>query len=99
MPKNLFLQLLKVVNAYFVFLILLQIVPGIGQPNGSLFTMLPLSFVILVSMVKDKIEDGKRRAQDDKDNNQEVLACEPGQTSFTLVKSMELEVGSIVKVR
>ena len=98
-PKNLFLQLLKVVNAYFVFLILLQIVPGIGQPNGSLFTMLPLTFVILVSMVKDKIEDSKRRAQDDKDNNQEVLACEPGDTSFTQVKSLDLEVGSIVKVR
>ena len=90
--------MIKVVNAYFLFLILLQIVPGIGQENGAAFTAMPLCFVILVSMVKDKVEDSKRRAQDDKDNNMEVLGCQPGGNAFQQMKSWQLEVGSVVKV-
>jgi len=60
-PKNLFFQFTKVVNAYFLFLVLLQIVPGIGQKYGSIMTCMPLCFVVIVSMVKDKFEDSKRR--------------------------------------
>lgn len=44
-------------NFYFLFLILLQLIPGIGQPYGSLFTLMPLSFVVTISMVKDAYED------------------------------------------
>ena len=61
-PKNLFMQIFtKSVNTYFLFLILLQMVPGIGQKYGPIFTAMPLTFVVLISMIKDKIEDNKRR--------------------------------------
>lgn len=97
-PKNLMKQLLKVVNAYFVFLILLQLVPGVGQKNGAVFTCLPLIFVVFMSMIKDKIEDNKRRAQDDAENNQLVLAVPRGGQKFEQIRSEELDVGCLVRV-
>ena len=56
-------------NFYFLIMILLQIVPGIGQKNGALMTSLPLMFVVGISMIKDIFEDNKRRSQDEAENN------------------------------
>jgi hypothetical protein len=44
-------------NFYFLFLVLLQLVPGIGVPLGSVFTAVPLMFMISISMIKDAFED------------------------------------------
>ena len=60
LPKNLFEQFSKMANFYFLFLIVLQIVPGIGQAYGSLFTAMPLTFVVSISMIKDAYEDRQR---------------------------------------
>ena len=57
-------------------------IPGVGQKYGSAFTAMPLSFVVAVSMIKDKIEDNKRRLQDDAENNMLVWATEHGTTTF-----------------
>lgn len=48
-------------NFYFLVMILLQIVPGIGQKNGAFMTLMPLCFVVGISMIKDAFEDNKRR--------------------------------------
>jgi len=61
LPKNLFVQFTKMGNAYFLFLILLQLVPGLGQPFGSLFLACPLMFMVSISMTKDAFEDNQRR--------------------------------------
>ena len=73
-------------------------VPGIGQKYGPIFTAMPLTFVVLISMIKDKIEDNKRRQQDDAENNAKVLASPKGGNKFTETMSSELEVGSVVRV-
>ena len=78
LPKNLFIQFTKVANAYFLFCVLLQIIPDVGPPNGAIFSSLPLIFVVGVSMVKDIFEDRKRRAQDTAENMMEVTAAERG---------------------
>ena len=79
-PKNLFWQFSKLANAYFLFLVLLQLVPDIGQPNGSLMTAMPLCIVVSISMIKDLVEDNSRRKQDNQENDAAVEAAPRGAT-------------------
>ena len=72
------MQFSKVANCYFLFLVLLQAVPGLGQPRGSLLTAIPLSIVVSISMIKDIFEDHSRRKQDNAENNQSVEAVPLG---------------------
>ena len=60
-PKNLFEQFSKMANFYFLFLTLLQCVPGLLDLYGAAVTLMPLTFVVGVSMIKDAFEDNKRR--------------------------------------
>lgn len=61
-------------------------------------TAMPLCFIVAVSMLKDKYEDNQRKKQDDTENNAIVHAAALGKTSFEKLRSMQLEVGCIVKV-
>ena len=57
-PKNLFVQFSKMANAYFLFLILLQLIPKMAPtPTAAAFTLMPLCFVVGISMIKDAYED------------------------------------------
>ena len=55
-------------NAYFFLMFLLQLIPGIGTQGGAATTIMPLMFVVGVSMIKDAYEDKKRRNQDKAEN-------------------------------
>lgn len=76
LPKNLFIQFSKVANAYFLFLVFLQLIPGMAASDtGAIFTLLPLLFVVGISMVKDLVEDRNRGKQDTAENNDECFAA------------------------
>ena len=56
---------------YFLILVFLQIIPGIAPSEiGAVTTLIPLLFVVGVSMLKDFFEDRKRAKQDDAENNE-----------------------------
>ena len=59
-PKNLLFQFKKLSNLYFLIMLFFQMVPQITITNGQPTMVMSLSFVILVSMLKDIIEDYKR---------------------------------------
>jgi len=61
LPKNLFEQFSKMANAYFTFMSILQLVPTLGTLYGAVTTMLPVLFVVFLSMIKDGFEDNKRK--------------------------------------
>ena len=65
-------------NCYFLFLVLLQLIPNIGPENGAILTALPVMFVVSISMIKDYIEDNNRRKQDNEENNADVEAAHRG---------------------
>lgn len=67
-PKNLFEQLHRFANVYFVFLCALNFVPIVNafQPEISI---IPIVFVMSVTAVKDLWEDQRRRKSDQKVNN------------------------------
>lgn len=96
-PKNLFEQITKLANTYFLLLSILQCIPSISITNGKPTILMPLSIVILVSMVKDFIEDRKRQKSDDQENNSKVLILQQS-GQFEVKRWRDLKVGDIVKV-
>jgi phospholipid-transporting ATPase len=73
LPKNLFEQFSKMANVYFLFIMVLQIIPPISITNGQPAILLPLLFVCAVSGIKDLFEDIKRHRADDMENNRQTL--------------------------
>ncbi|KAI9245704.1 hypothetical protein BDA99DRAFT_447769 [Phascolomyces articulosus] len=71
-PKNLFEQFRNVANLYFLFLVILQCIPvfGVVQPAVS---ALPLIAILVITAIKDGIEDLKRNQSDNRVNNAKTL--------------------------
>lgn len=63
LPITFFLQLTKVVNLFFLINGVLQCIPGIST-NNPLTTMIPLSFVILLGILKEAVVEIKRFRED-----------------------------------
>ncbi|KAG2220443.1 hypothetical protein INT45_004185 [Circinella minor] len=70
-PKNLFEQFRNVANLYFLLLVVLQCIPifGVVEPAVS---ALPLMAILLITAIKDGIEDWKRNQSDSRVNNTKV---------------------------
>lgn len=75
LPKNLANQFSKAANVYFLFMMILQMVPGVTLTNGQPTILVPLMFVISVSAIKDIFEDLKRHASDAVENGKKVLSA------------------------
>jgi phospholipid-transporting ATPase len=56
-PKNLLGQFTKLANAYFLMMAFLEMVPAISDSSGIPVLLMPLGFVVVVSMIKDAFED------------------------------------------
>jgi hypothetical protein len=51
-------------NFYFLCLTVMECYPPISDANGKPVLLMPLSFVVGVSMIKDGFEDYKRKKAD-----------------------------------
>ncbi len=97
-PLNLFEQVSKLANTYFLLLSILQCIPAISITDGRPTMLLPLSVVILVSMVKDFVEDRKRQNSDTAENHSKVLLFDYRSAIFDEKRWSDLHVGDIVKI-
>ncbi|KAI5795514.1 hypothetical protein EDC01DRAFT_614606 [Geopyxis carbonaria] len=70
-PKNLWLQFHNVANVYFLFVTLLAIFPIFGASNPALGSV-PLIVILLITAIKDAIEDYRRTVLDNELNNTPV---------------------------
>ncbi|KAI9659678.1 MAG: hypothetical protein M1829_006551 [Trizodia sp. TS-e1964] len=70
-PKNLWFQFHNLANNYFLFVIILSIFSIFGATNPSLGA-LPLIFIVVVTGIKDAIEDYRRTVLDNELNNSSV---------------------------
>ncbi|KAF9261613.1 phospholipid-transporting ATPase 1 [Marasmius fiardii PR-910] len=70
-PKNIYEQFRRVANLFFLTLVILQLFPVFGAANGPIAVM-PLSFIIAVTALKDAVEDYRRATLDDQVNNSAV---------------------------
>ena len=95
LPKSLLLQFTRLPNVYFLFIAILQSIPAIS-PLTSVTAILPLVFVLCVSMIRELIEDVGRYKYDKANNNRKVVIFKNNQ--FIEDISENIQVGDIVLV-
>ncbi|MEE6503141.1 hypothetical protein FKM82_004753 [Ascaphus truei] len=70
LPINLFEQFQRVANAYFLFLLILQLIPEISSLSWFT-TIVPLVLVLTITAVKDATDDFFRHKTDNQVNNRQ----------------------------
>lgn len=90
-------QFQKSANIYFLAIAILQSVPQISVTGGIPNILLPLTFVLTVSAIKDLFEDIKRSKSDKEENMRNSLKRANGE--WVKVRWMEIRVGDIIKVQ
>jgi phospholipid-translocating ATPase len=75
-PKNLFEQFRRVANIYFLFVVLLQLLPVVGGQTDPFLAALPLTSIIVMTAIKDGFEDWKRHSQDNSLNKSKTIRLE-----------------------
>ncbi|KAF2196872.1 phospholipid-transporting ATPase-like protein [Delitschia confertaspora ATCC 74209] len=95
LPKFLFEQFSKYANLFFLFTAILQQIPGIS-PTKRYTTIVPLGIVLLVSAIKEYIEDFRRKQSDQTLNNSKARVLKG--SNFEDTKWINVAVGDIVRV-
>ena len=60
--------------------------------------LMPLGFVVVVSMIKDIIEDIKRHMSDNIENNRKVMVLNPDTGVFEVKLWRDIHVGQVVRI-
>ena len=94
-PKGLLYQFSRASNVYFLFTAIIQSIPIIS-PLTSLTAIVPLIFVLGVSMIREAIEDLVRNNYDNLNNEEEVIVFRNNR--FVKSTSKSLKHGEIVLV-
>ena len=93
LPKGLFYQFSRLSNVYFLFTAIIQSIPIIS-PLTSLTAIVPLIFVLGVSMIREIIEDLSRHNYDNLNNGEEVIVLR--ENKFVKAMSSTLRHGEII---
>lgn len=72
LPLNLLIQFSKFANLYFLILTVLECFPAVSDSGGVPVLLMPLGFVVGISMIKDIYEDYIRHRSDNEENNRSV---------------------------
>jgi phospholipid-transporting ATPase len=96
LPKFLYEQFSKYANVFFLFTAILQQIPNIS-PTNPYTTIVPLILVLIVSAIKELVEDFRRKTSDKTLNNSPTRILKG--TSFQDTKWINVAVGDIVRVQ
>jgi phospholipid-transporting ATPase len=96
LPKFLYEQFSKYANLFFLFTAILQQIPNIS-PTNRFTTIVPLGIVLLVSAIKEQVEDWRRKTQDKSLNNSKARVLKG--SSFEETRWINVAVGDIVRVQ
>ena len=94
-PKGLLYQFSRLSNVYFLFTAIIQSIPLIS-PLTSLTAIIPLIFVLGISMIRELVEDLVRNNYDNINNEEEVIVFR--NSKFIRAMSKTLKHGEIVLV-
>ncbi|CAF2970673.1 unnamed protein product [Rotaria sp. Silwood2] len=95
LPKNLFEQFRRLANAYFLFLLCLQLIPQISS-LAPVTTILPLVFVLSLTAIKDASDDIARHRSDNQVNNRETKTVV--ENELVTRKWKDIKVGDMVRL-
>lgn len=95
-PLNLYEQLKRAANLYFLALLILQIIPDISTLPWYT-TLIPLVVVLGVTAIKDLVDDLARHRMDKEINNRKCDVLLNGR--FEESKWMDIQVGDVVRLK
>lgn len=97
-PKNIFEQLHRFANFYFVGIVILNFIPVVSafQPGVS---MIPVCVILAVTAIKDACEDLRRYRADKVINNRECFVYSRREQSFVQKRWKEVRVGDFVQMQ
>ena len=72
--------------------------PQISNTENQPLIYLPLFVIVLISMLKDYMEDYKRKKSDRDENNREIGVLQSTAQGFEALKWQDLQIGQIIKV-
>jgi phospholipid-transporting ATPase len=93
--KFLFEQFSKYANLFFLFTAIIQQVPNVS-PTNKYTTIGPLAVVLLVSAIKEGVEDVKRHNSDKELNRSKAEVLQGSE--FVIKKWYQIRVGDIIRV-
>jgi phospholipid-transporting ATPase len=96
LPKFFFEQFSKYANLFFLFTAIIQQIPNIS-PTNRYTTIGPLAAVLLVSAIKEAIEDVKRHNSDKELNRSKAEVLQGN--DFAVKKWYQIRVGDIIRVK
>jgi phospholipid-transporting ATPase len=94
-PKFLYEQFSKYANIFFLFTAILQQIPDIS-PTNRYTTIVPLFIVLMVSAIKESVEDIRRKQSDTSLNHSKARAIRG--SSFEDTRWINVAVGDIIRV-
>jgi len=102
-PRSLFEQFRRLANVYFLVISVLMVLGTyttlFDSPLTPFSTVIPLIFVLLVTMVKEGIEDIGRHRADHEVNNREVqILTDGGSGSTTTKRWIDVDVGDFLVI-
>ncbi|XDV52729.1 hypothetical protein PO909_021402 [Leuciscus waleckii] len=95
LPINLFEQFQRFANAYFLVLLILQLIPEISSLSWFT-TIVPLVLVLAITAVKDATDDYFRHKSDQQVNTRQSQVLIKGK--LQIEKWMNVRVGDIIKL-
>lgn len=95
LPKFFYEQFSKYANLFFLFTAILQQIPNIS-PTNRYTTIVPLAIVLLVSAIKELVEDFKRKSSDQSLNHSRARVLKG--SNFEDTKWVNVAVGDVVRV-
>ena len=97
LPKFLFEQFRRYSNTFFLFIAIMQQIPGVS-PTGRYTTAVPLVFILTVSAIKEIFEDIKRHRADRGVNRSIALVLDSATRQWEKKHWSDVAVGDVVKV-
>lgn len=94
-PKFVYEQFSKYSNLFFLFTAALQQIPNVS-PTSRYTTIVPLLIVLIVSAVKEAVEDYRRKQADASLNNSKARVLKGG--AFEDTKWINVAVGDVLRV-
>ena len=94
-PKGLLFQFSRLSNVYFLFTAIIQSIPIIS-PLTALTAIVPLIFVLGISLIREAIEDLIRNSYDKLNNQEEIIVLR--KNKFVKSTSQTLRLGEIILI-
>ena len=98
LPKFLFEQFRRYANIFFLTIGLLQQIPGVS-PTGRYVTIVPFTFILMLTALKEIYEDSKRHRSDRKANSNKTQIFDKTSKKFIDTQWRNLCVGDVIKVQ